>query len=378
VTGTRPKVAVVGGGVIGTAAARHLAKAGFAPTLFAPDEPVDKRTHHGVFGSHYDEGRITRRIDHDPFWAEAAIAAISRYAEIEAESGISFYTERGALFVGPEGNDYTPACRDVAARFGIEYMDLDGDELAARFPFLSFSPGTDALFEPAKGGFISPRRLVAAQREAARRAGAAIRSDYALGVEEAGGSARVRTTSGAEDFDQIIVASGLMTDHVLGREPTFRVIARTVALAELSQGDAARLADMPPVLFDRVVADYVLPPIPYPDGRTLLKAGGEAEERLLTSPEEIGDWFRAGGNPDDRDAMAEAIRRLIPGFNIKAVQMDACATSYTVDEKPEIRRLSDHVTIAAGGCGGAAKSSDEYGRRAFAIATENVPEGSLT
>lgn len=374
VTGAQPRIAVVGGGLIGSAAARHLADAGVPPTVFAPDEPVDKRAHHGVFGSHYDEGRITRQNDHDPFWAEAAIAAIGRYSEIEAQSGISFYTERGALFAAPAQTDYLQQCRAVAERFGIKNIDLDEAALHNRFPYLNFPDGTDALFEPTKGGFISPRRLVEAQRTAASRKGAKLINEAVTAVEDRGKVATVHFGGGALEFDQIIVAAGFMTDHVLGRAPSLSVLGRTIALIEISEGDAASLNDMPPILLDTPFADYILPPIRYPDKRILLKIGGEPRDHPLVSSSEIGDWFRQGGDPGDRDAMADALRAMMPGLKINGIFMDACATSYTPDEKPEIRHASDRIVVAAGGCGGAAKSSDEFGRRAAALVTAERQE----
>ena len=94
------KLAVIGRGMIGSAAARHLSKMGHDVALIGPDEPADYSRHSGVFGSHYDEGRITRRFDPEPFWVQMNCAAISRYDEISAESGVEFYREVGALHVG--------------------------------------------------------------------------------------------------------------------------------------------------------------------------------------------------------------------------------------------------------------------------------------
>jgi sarcosine oxidase len=91
---------VIGRGLIGSAAARHLCKMGHDVALIGPDEPTDFSHHDGVFGSHYDEGRITRRFDPEPFWLQMNCAAISRYGEISAESGVEFYREVGALHVG--------------------------------------------------------------------------------------------------------------------------------------------------------------------------------------------------------------------------------------------------------------------------------------
>ncbi len=79
----RFRYAVVGCGLMGAAAARHLANMTEGVALIGPSEPADKAHHRGVFASHYDEGRITRTIDPDPVWARLArnsigVTAISR------------------------------------------------------------------------------------------------------------------------------------------------------------------------------------------------------------------------------------------------------------------------------------------------------------
>ena len=69
------RYAVLGSGLIGSAAARHLATLGHDVTLIGPGEPADWGAHGGVFASHYDEGRITRGIEFTPFWAEVSRAS---------------------------------------------------------------------------------------------------------------------------------------------------------------------------------------------------------------------------------------------------------------------------------------------------------------
>ena len=72
-------VLVVGRGLIGSAAARHLAKNGANVALIGPGEPADHSTHTGVFGSHYDSGRIVRILDPIPYYAKIAKRSIHRY-----------------------------------------------------------------------------------------------------------------------------------------------------------------------------------------------------------------------------------------------------------------------------------------------------------
>ena len=50
-------VAVVGNGMFGAAASRHLSARGLQVVAIGPGEPVDWKTHAGVFASHYDQGR---------------------------------------------------------------------------------------------------------------------------------------------------------------------------------------------------------------------------------------------------------------------------------------------------------------------------------
>src|SRR5687767_5274099 len=59
----RARVVVVGKGMIGSAAARHLAGLTDGVVLVGPDEPAERAAHDDVFGSHYDEGRIYRVLD---------------------------------------------------------------------------------------------------------------------------------------------------------------------------------------------------------------------------------------------------------------------------------------------------------------------------
>jgi sarcosine oxidase len=94
-------VAVIGRGLMGSAAARHLAEAGRDVGLIGPDEPADRARHAGVFGSHYDSGRIARILDPQLLWARMAERAIHRFRDQEAASGIRFFSEVGALFIAP-------------------------------------------------------------------------------------------------------------------------------------------------------------------------------------------------------------------------------------------------------------------------------------
>jgi sarcosine oxidase len=129
---------------------------------------------------------------------------------------------------------------------------------------------------------------------------------------------------------------------------------------------------MPSVVYEAPEDPYLLPPIRYPDGRTYVKLGGDPEDVPLHGPDEIGDWFRAGGNPQVRDRLEEMIRGLMPDLAIRAVGMSSCVTSWTQDRLPEVGHLSDRIAVCTGGNGSGAKCSDEMGRRGAALILEQM------
>jgi glycine/D-amino acid oxidase-like deaminating enzyme len=206
------KYIVVGRGLMGAAAARHLARATDGIAVIGPDEPADKKSHTGVFASHYDEGRITRTIDPDRDWARLANRSIARYPEIERESGISFYTPAGCLVVGPaRGNadDYIARTVDAAAALGAETTIADDADLKRRFPYFSFPAGSEGVHEAAGAGYISPRNLVRAQSAAAEKAGAAIIGDVAVSIHDEGDVVAVETSSGKTyRGEKVLLAAG--------------------------------------------------------------------------------------------------------------------------------------------------------------------------
>ena len=370
-----PSIAVIGRGLIGSAAARHLAKTGHDVTLIGPSEPQDKRHHKGVFGSHYDEGRITRKNATDAYWAEASIASIARYPEIETTSGISFFSPVGALMAGPEGDGFLNSARAVAKELSIAHQDFGRDLLSEQIPDLHLPEGWSALWEPDDSGHISPRRLVAAQTKLAELAGALVLDVAVLGLDETASGVLIQTGAGRQLFDRVLVAAGGMTDHVLARPHRYRVCGRTVALFEVSDGEAQRLAYLPSLVMGTPEGHYLLPPIRYPDGKHYMKLGGDPDDILLTSQTEIGDWFRSGGRAEVRDDQEMRFRALFRGVEVKSVRMDACMTTWTDDLRPEIARLTERIAVASAGNGAGAKCSDELGRRGAALVTEIDLEG---
>lgn len=365
------KTIVVGRGMMGAAAARYLALSGDDVAVIGPDEPKDWGRHDGVFASHYDEARITRTIDSDPVWALMANRSIARYGAIAAESGIEFYHEVGCLIVGPArgGRDpYVGKVQAAAEALGVATELLSASELKGRFGYFDFGTGCEGVYEGRNAGYVNPRRLVEAQSLLAEKAGARIIRQTAVSVREEPGACLVTTDDGAVYMaDRVLVAAGGFTinDNLLPRSLDLKVYGRTVAFFEIPDAELPVYAGMPSLIHqpdDPVDHIYLLPPVRYPDGKTYLKIGGDPDDLLLQTEPEIRAWFRRGGRISTQNHLQRIIGQIVPSLAHAPISMAACVTSFTPENYPAIGFASDRVAVLTGGCGAAAKSSDEIGR----------------
>lgn len=363
------RIAIIGRGLIGSAAAKYLALAGHDVMLIGPDEPSDKRLHDGVFASHYDEGRITRKLDADPFWSKVSGASIARYRDIEAASGVPFFTESGAMMAGPASGDLMRGVAEVRRAAGIEAERLTGATLASRFPFFSFDDDVLAFYEQRGAGHLSPRNLVRAQSQLAERAGACLIRVVASAISVGKGSVAIQTDNGLVHADRVLIAAGGFSNALMKDALPLKIYARTVAFFEIDATEAGRLRTMPSLVYQ--AADgrdpYLLPPIRYPNGKTYVKLGGDPQDVTLDDPQAIKDWFRTGGSAKVGALLEQQILSRMPGLRFKAMHTEACVTTFTEADRPDIRHLDDCVAVAVAGCGRGAKCSDELGRMAAGL-----------
>ncbi|WP_419554530.1 NAD(P)/FAD-dependent oxidoreductase [Candidatus Poriferisodalis sp.] len=358
------EAAVVGRGLIGSAAARHLAEAGRSVALIGPGEPADYATSEGPFASHYDEGRITRMIDPDPAWSHMAIRSIARYADIEERSGIPFHTGAGLV--------YSPADPQAdlahARKLDVDAHEISVAEVAERFG-IDMSSADTIILEAAPAGHINPRRMIVAQSQLTAAAGGL--------VVEAPVSAAVPTPDGVQLTvgndtmlaDKVLLCTGAWAAELVGVDLPLERSLRTILMAELDEGPTL------PSLISRTdpatcEADprhdvYWVPPVRFPDGRVMLKIGGyDPAATIAEDVATVGDWFRSGGSQAEADDLESRLREFLPDRTIRSREIKPCVVTNTPHDLPWIDWVDDRVAVAVGGCGSAAKSADEIGRLA--------------
>ncbi|WP_443333176.1 FAD-dependent oxidoreductase [Streptomyces sp. CB03234] len=127
------------------------------------------------FGAHHDESRIARRLGWDRVWGALDTRSAARYRDIEAESGVAFFSECGALaLVAGSMRCRTDAMLRASEDAGVAVERMSGADLREEFPGLEPPPlagGVEGLLERKSAGHLSPRQLVKAQLDLARRPG---------------------------------------------------------------------------------------------------------------------------------------------------------------------------------------------------------------
>ncbi|SFS19471.1 NAD(P)/FAD-dependent oxidoreductase [Yoonia litorea] len=376
-------VIVVGAGLMGSAAARHLAVMGAKVALIGPAEPADKASHQGVFASHYDAARITRQIDTRRNWSRFSQAAIQRYSEIENLGGERFFRPTGAIIAGPEhgaGSDFIRNAQANADKDGVAYEPLRADVLAARFPEFAFPKGILALYEAENAGWIDPRAHITAEIAAAEALGVSLIRAEVRQLKDEGGMVTAICADGVHvTAGKAVVACGPFSKAVgLLPEPLpMKVYARTIAFFELDEAEAARLFRMPSVVYvppGGGTDPYILPPVRYPDGKTYIKIGGDPIDRELVTVNDMKAWFQSSGDPTAGRFIAETLLGLMPDLAYKSISYGSCATSFSPHGNPFIYHQTNRIMALTAGNGAGAKCADELGRLGALVAMgEDIP-----
>ncbi len=368
---------IIGKGLIGSAAFRHLSESTSNVALIGPDEPADYATHAGVFGSHYDEGRLVGRLRQDPIWAQLTASAIAQYALLEDRSGIRFHEPCGRLSVFPSSvaPQYLKRYAAVARTVGAVYNVSGARQIRERFPMFAFPENFTGTYEPAPAGLIRPRALIRGQLTIGARNGATIvRDEVRKVVSDVHGITVETQTAGLFRAKRVLVASGAFSNchDLLPRKLALSVKTETVLLAEVSESEVARLRSMPTLTYAFVssVLDgiYMTPPLRYPDGRHYLKLGCDtAMDEALGDLGAMQHWMRNGRADGMPAAMLQALLTFMPSLDVQSSLSHPCLVTYTPHGKPFVDKVSDRIFVATGGNGSAAQCSDKLGHLAASL-----------
>lgn len=353
----------MGRGLVGSAAARHLAERGRRVALVGAGEPSSYASSSGPFASHFDEGRITRVGALDPVWSELAARSIRRYDNIAERSGIAFHGPCGNAFVSSQAQ----ACIDNANEHGSQARLVTRQWLRDHTGInISADREGEIAFEPAPAGYINPRRLVAAQTRLATCADATLIDSSVNAISAVDeGSMVLDTTAGPVRAQRVLLTTGAYGATLVGVDLETERHLETVLMVEFDDDvdtSSLILEDPHRPGLDRI---YWVPPVRYPDGRTMLKIGRDSSPpNRATCDSDINDWFQRGGDPDHAESLMPALRSMLPQAAVGSWDHKPCIVTHTPTGWPYIGWVQPDVAVAVAGNGSGAKSSDEIGRLA--------------
>ena len=230
------------------------------------------------------------------------------------------------------------------------------------------------LHEQGAAGCINPRALVEAQLAVAQQQGAARIDDTASRLQERSGSIEIETLSGQTySGAKILIAAGGFSNcfQLFDRSLALDVLPETVWLARVSRRQAEELRAMPSIIchldwHPTLSSVHIAPPLRYPDGNLYVKIGGfHDRDATLDSLEALNTYFRSGGSRHQGAELRDVLGNIIPVMASAEGMTKPCVVAYTPRNRPFVDSVADAgIYVAAGGCGAAAKSSDEIGRMA--------------
>ncbi|XP_077999505.1 uncharacterized protein LOC144452309 [Glandiceps talaboti] len=376
-------ICIVGAGLMGSAAARHatLITPDSKICLVGPKEPKEKSQYsHGIYGAHYDEGRITGSTEPNPIWVKLIQRSIARYRELEQRTGVSFFSEVGVALITQPDDPYMKKCVESAKMGNKKLLFLKKDESTNPYSFMSIKENDVGFVEMKEAGHVSPRAQILAQQTAAHLQGCDIIDDVVDQVTETNHSdgsrcMKVTTAKGQVIYARrVLLTTGAFTGFrdllPHGKELDVALITQTVAFAELTNEDARRLRNMPCVTLKRNNTDnridaYILPPIKYPDGKYYLKIGHGADfERELHTAAEVADWYKTEGDKSACQPLLELLFDLVKDVKPVSTKTECCVTTNTPTGQLYCDMVTPTLGITTGGNGTAACCADEIGRMA--------------
>jgi sarcosine oxidase len=313
VTTMSADVVVVGGGVMGSAAAWQLAARGADTVLLERFEPGHVR------GASHGASRIFRFAYPDPFYVELAVRALPRWRAVEAAAGRSLLTVTGGVDHGATPD--VALIADALAAAGVPGQWLAPDAAALRWPGLRFD--TQVLYHPACGRLDADEAIIAFQQLAARE-GAHLRHGARVTAVRADG--------------EVVVG-----------EDTYRARRVVVAAGAWAPDLLAGVFDMPKLRITQEQPAHFAPRIDGEWPSFIHHRGTDAEPfgfgyGLRTPGEGIKVGFHQSGpacDPDARDfvpeparqhALVDYVREWVPGVDADALTPISCLYATTPDE----------------------------------------------
>lgn len=312
---------VVGLGVMGSAAAYHLAKRGrrvLALEQFAPLHAL---------GSSHGRTRIIREayFEH-PAYVPLVQRAYALWHALEAEAGRTLFVRTGGLMAGPPDGMLVSGALASARAAHLPHEELTAAEIRRRFP--AFAPADDevGVFE-SRAGVLYPELCLQSLQEQAARAGAELRfHEHVDRWDATGDGVRVHTARGSYHADRLVLAAGPWMTRLLAALGLPLDVERQVfhwfapaARAELFGASAA------PVVIWEYERDHAIYTVP--DVGHGVKAGIHHDGAVVIDPDRVDRVV----HPEDEARTRRILARIMPDLAGRVLDSRVCLYTNTPD-----------------------------------------------
>ena len=317
---------IVGGGVMGTAAARALSSRGRAVLV------LERFSFGHSYGSSGGPTRNFRLTYHDPVYVRMARDALEHWRRLEADAGVELMRVVGGLDVGA-ATDTSAAALEAA---GESFERPTAVQLRERWPMLRLDRASSFLYQ-AEGAILRADEAIRAQVRLAGASGAELREGVVVdALRPAGDGVEVIAGSGdAIRAPVAVIAAGAWAGPLLAGAAIDLPLRPT--LEQTTRFEAGDGLSIPTVIDWDARPDQppYLVPNPFRPGE--VKAGAH-----LSGPEADPDArsFEPDGDREARVA-AWAGRLLTPPLRL--LETETCLYTTTPDEDFVIDRIGPLV-----------------------------------
>ncbi len=211
---SRARVVIIGGGIMGSSAAYHLAKSGWRDVVLLEQNEI------GAGTTHHAAGMVARTRPNKAL-TKITRASARLYAALEAETGVpTGWVECGSLLLARTRQRFLSLQHDAALGrlWGIESEEISGAEAARYWPNIRTDDLYGAIWIP-EDGKVDPLATARSLAAGARMHGANVIEGVRVTdlVLRNGRVTGVETTTGPVEAEWVILAAGMWSRQLGAR-----------------------------------------------------------------------------------------------------------------------------------------------------------------
>lgn len=362
-------VAVVGLGVLGSAAAYYAAKKGAKVLALEQFELGHVR------GASHDTSRIVRKANFEPEYVALAKSAYDDWAELERVTGHKLLTITGGVFFVPKG---APVPVENFARSltvnDVPHEILSAAEVKKRWPQFDIPDTVDTVYT-ADTGIAHAAKTVAALQNLARSHGASIKDNTRVDrvTPNASGGVEIETSNGNFHAKKVILATDAWTNKLLaplGLHIPLTVMQEQVTYFKPTDVAAFENGRFPTWIWGGDLSFYGFPTY----GEPTIKAARDYSMNLMDP-----DQRTFVHSPELFDQLCSFLGKFMPDKTRQPLRTVTCQYTITPDRRFIITPLEKHRDIIVGlGAAHAFKFAPAFGRVLAELAVDGKTKEDIS